>query len=75
MDLCFGDKKGNVYYGVLIRSIYEVEGNRVITGPSLTVDEIISNFNCKTVKEFMYKNQMKNFKDKDSLIKLEEKEW
>ena len=39
MDFCFGNDK--MYYGILIRSVYDLENHKIITGPCLVVNEII----------------------------------
>lgn len=41
MDLCFGNKNKKIYLGILIRSIFDIKEERMITGPSLTVGEIM----------------------------------
>ena len=53
MDLCFGDEGEKRYLGILVRSIYDIKEERMITGPSLTVDEILKNFNLTKVKDLM----------------------
>ncbi len=41
LDLTFGDKDKNHYFGVLIRAITSVDEDKYIYGPSLTVDFIL----------------------------------
>ena len=61
MDLTFGNDK-DVYYGVLVRSLLDVDTNEFIEGPCRCVNKILELNSCKTVQEFM--------KDKKPPLKL-----
>jgi hypothetical protein len=50
-DLCFGDE--NTYFGILIRSIYDIANDTVIEGPCNTVNRILSEYNYDSVREFV----------------------
>jgi len=49
LDLCFGNEK--TYYGVLIRSIVNLDTKQNIEGPCKSVNEILSNYGCTVVSE------------------------
>jgi hypothetical protein len=53
VDLCFGEE--NKYYGVLIRSIVELDTGKNIEGPCKSVNEILSNYGCTVVSELSNK--------------------
>lgn len=53
LDLTFGQEKENIYFGVLIRSIMDMENNQVIEGPCNVVNKILSYYDCKKVIEFI----------------------
>lgn len=54
MDIAMGSKKDDKHCGILIRSIYDVENDKMIEGPCRTVNELISRWNHDNVKEFMF---------------------
>jgi 3-methyladenine DNA glycosylase Mpg len=47
LDIVLGDK--NIYFGILIRSIYDVENKIFIEGPCKTVNHILSLYNLSTI--------------------------
>jgi hypothetical protein len=49
LDMCFGNEK--TYYGVLIRSIVDLNTKQNIEGPCKSVNEILSNYGCTVVSE------------------------
>ncbi len=51
LDITFGNEK--TYFGVLIRSIYDIENNEIIEGPCRTVNKILELNKCVDVKEYM----------------------
>lgn len=55
MDLTLGDKDNNKYLGILVRSLYDMDMNIMIKGPSNCVNELIGNHNESNVKDFMSK--------------------
>jgi 3-methyladenine DNA glycosylase Mpg len=55
MDIAYGDEKTKTYFGILIRSIENIETNEFFTGPCISVNEILSNYSMKEFKEFMEK--------------------
>ena len=56
MDLCFGDE--NTFYGVLIRSMLDIETNEFIEGPCKCANTVLNNFNCSSTNELY--EQMKD---------------
>lgn len=48
LDITLG--KDN-YYGILIRSVYDIENKRLIEGPCNSVNEFLKVFKCNDVKE------------------------
>jgi hypothetical protein len=52
MDICFGNKETNTYFGVLIRTIENLVTHEFFTGPCICMREVLSNFGCSEFKEF-----------------------
>jgi len=52
MDLTFGNEK-DIYYGVLVRSMLDLDSNEFIEGPCRCVNKILELNECKTVKDFL----------------------
>lgn len=50
LDITMGEK--NIYFGILIRSIMNIETKEFIEGPCRSLTEILKQFGCKEVKEF-----------------------
>jgi len=73
MDIAFGDKITNTYFGILIRSIQNIETKEFFTGPCICVNEILSNFGCKEWKQFFEKYSLNELKliNRDDLINEE----
>lgn len=67
MDIAFGDKKTQTYFGILIRSIENIDTNEFYTGPCISVNEILSNYDMKEFKEFMEKYDI----DKEFLLETQ----
>ena len=53
MDLTFGNE--NMFFGILIRSMYDIDNKTMICGPCNCVNMILSLNNCSNVGEFMEK--------------------
>lgn len=51
VDLTLGNK--DTYFGVLIRSIYDIETDEMIDGPCKTVNKILELNNCQDVAQYM----------------------
>jgi hypothetical protein len=51
LDLCFGSY--DTHFGVLIRSLIDLNTNELIEGPCLCVNKILSHFSCQGVKDFV----------------------
>ena len=78
MDMCFGDKDSNTYFGVLIRSIREITTQpeisdkcKVSSGPCLVVNKILENYDCENVETFT-NNEIINMYDNDKDFILED---
>ena len=56
MDITFGNK--NMYYGILIRSIYNISKNEFIEGPCRTVNKVLELNGCQEVKELLRPNEI-----------------
>lgn len=46
------------YFGILIRSIYDIQENTFIEGPCRSLTELLKQFNCSEVKEFVNNKQL-----------------
>lgn len=70
VDLTFGSKKRNVYYGVLVRSICNIETGEFIEGPCRSVNKILEINKAHDVKEFVKdkKVPLKLYDNKDLYI-------
>ena len=58
LDICFGstDDNGNkTYFGVLIRSIMNIDTHEFIEGPCKVVNKILENLNCNNTQDFFNK--------------------
>ncbi len=55
VDLTFGDQ--NMYFGVLIRSMYDILNEEMISGPCNVVNKILALNNCNNINEFMAEKQ------------------
>lgn len=53
LDLTFGNREKNTYFGILIRSIMDLDSNEFTEGPCKCVNKILEQFNFTTVNEFM----------------------
>lgn len=62
LDFCLGNKNTNTYFGILIRSIKNINTNEFFCGPCVCVKEILSNFNCSEFAEFFRKYSIDEFK-------------
>lgn len=56
LDMTFGDDSR--YFGILIRSIYDIENNVVIEGSCNIVKRIFKEYNCENVKDFIKQNEV-----------------
>lgn len=57
MDIIFGDKKTNSYFGILLRSIQNMANDEIIEGPCNVVNRILKEYNLNSIDEFTnYKN-------------------
>lgn len=52
IDIAYGDKKQKTYFGILIRSIKNIKTGEFFTGPCISVNEMLKQFDCKEFKEF-----------------------
>ena len=51
MDLTFGNVEQNIYYGILIRAIYDIDRSVYIEGPCKSVNYLMDQLSVQTVKE------------------------
>lgn len=52
MDIAYGDKDTKTYFGILIRSIKNMDTNEFFTGPCISVNELLKQYECKEFGEF-----------------------
>lgn len=53
LDITFGSKNENSYFGILIRSVYDEENNEFIEGPCRTVNKILELNKCDNISELL----------------------
>ena len=53
LDLCFGSE--NSHFGVLLRSLIDLQTDEIVEGPCLCVNKILSHFSCQRVNDFVTK--------------------
>ena len=53
MDITYGDVKTKTYFGILIRSIQNIDTNEFFCGPCISVNELLKLYNCKEFGEFV----------------------
>jgi hypothetical protein len=62
MDITYGDEVNHIYFGILIRSMKNIETNEFFTGPCICVREILNNFNCSEFTHFFDNYIINEFK-------------
>jgi len=62
MDIVFGNKETKTYFGILIRSVKNIDTNEFYTGPCICVNEFLSNFGCTEFKTFFEQHNLEDFK-------------
>jgi hypothetical protein len=55
MDITYGNKETKTYFGILIRSVKNIDTNEFFTGPCICVNEFLGQYDCKEFKEFVDK--------------------
>jgi hypothetical protein len=55
MDLVLGNK--DMYFGILIRSMYDIDNKKMVSGPCNCVNTILALNNCDNISEFMKSRQ------------------
>jgi hypothetical protein len=66
MDIAFGDKPTNTYFGILIRSMKNIDTNEFFTGPCICVNELLKQYGLSEFSDFMKKYDIdKEFKLKE----------
>ena len=53
LDITFGDRKSETYFGILIRSMMDLETKEFTEGPCKCVNKILEQFGFETVADFM----------------------
>lgn len=53
MDITFGDEDSNVFFGILIRSIQNMETSEVIQGPCCVVNYILEKYSMESLLAFV----------------------
>jgi len=52
MDIVYGNKKKNIYFGILIRSIEDIETGEFYCGPCVSVNKLLGFYEVKEFKDF-----------------------
>jgi len=65
LDITFGNKKTETYFGILIRSIESVADSNIIEGPCNVVNRILAEYNIESILEFT-NGQNLNIDDNDN---------
>ena len=52
MDIAYGNKVKNIYFGILIRSIEDIDSGEFYCGPCVSVNELLKQYNVKEFKDF-----------------------
>jgi hypothetical protein len=53
MDIAYGDKKNKIYFGILFRSIQNIETKEFFCGPCVSVNELLKLYDCNEFKDFV----------------------
>lgn len=73
VDITLGNKDKQIYFGVLIRSIYDIDNKVFIEGPCRSVNKFLEHFSFTTVTDFMKgKPDPLDIEDKTHKFYLEE---
>lgn len=72
MDIVRGDKEKDIYFGILIRSIQNIETKEFFTGPCVSVNELLKNYNCTEFKDFFSKHSIDEFQFKEMKHPIED---
>jgi hypothetical protein len=63
MDITFGDKETNTYFGILIRSLKNIDTDEFFTGPCICVNQLLKQYDMSEFSDFMKKYDIdKEFK-------------
>lgn len=68
MDFTFGSEDDDVYFGVLIRSIIDIENDEIIEGPCKVVDRILSDYQYDKLIDFTRNKTLGLLKNKHDLV-------
>lgn len=71
MDITLGDKDNKVYFGILIRSVYNLDSKLFIEGPCRTVNKLLEHFGKPDVKAFMTGKQQLTIDNPNNEVWLE----
>ncbi len=52
MDIVYGNKKKNIYFGILIRSIEDIETGEFYCGPCVSVNKLLGYYKVKEFNDF-----------------------
>jgi len=72
MDITFGNGK-DIYFGILIRSIYDIKNDTIVEGPCKVVNKILELYNVDTINNFTNNNMINIFKNDKNFILVKQK--
>jgi hypothetical protein len=74
MDITLGDEDTSTYFGVLIRSLYDIANDMIIEGPCNVVNCILHKYECENLREFSGDENLNIFEnDHEFVIKNNKK--
>lgn len=68
MDLIFGDIKEKAYFGILVRSIEDMESGNFVEGPCNVVNKILNLYDCDSIIDFTGSHNLEIFKNKKNFV-------
>lgn len=68
MDLTFGNHDKKAYFGILIRSIENIETGKLTEGPCNVVNKILQIYECESIMDFTNGNNLNIFENDQDFI-------
>jgi len=68
MDLTFGDASANAYFGILIRSIYDVSNDLIIEGPCNVVNRILTEYALENIDSLTNRQNLNIYSNQQNFV-------
>lgn len=68
LDLIFGDVLSNAYFGILLRTIENIETGQLIQGPCKIVDHILETYGYSSISDFIGGDEINIFENLHNFV-------